>query len=253
MFSRTATSSCGAPYGVQPAQLVAQRQVRTRLRSSAGARNRAVTACAVRRQVLRIGQGHHVAGHLAQRRLVVLDDVDAAQERLHRQAATSAGRSRRWAARGWSRRSSRRATPATTPRRRWRRRCGPAPPTAAASRVWISRCSAAYASTTRSPASRSSTSTVPDCGPLSAVRRSARRAWSPRPAGPAPRRPRRPARRDGVTSTLAASGSCSAWLIRSAATCTGSAVSSARMAISVGPASASMPTTPRSSRLAAVT
>jgi hypothetical protein len=53
---------------------------------------------------------------------------------------------------------------------------------------------------------------------------------------------------DGVvTSTLAASGSCSAWLIRSAATCTGSAVSSARIAISVGPASASMPIRPRSS------
>ena len=56
-----------------------------------------------------------------------------------------------------------------------------------------------------------------------------------------------------MTSTLAASGSCSAWLIRSAATCAGSAVSSASTAISVGPASASMPTTPRSSRLAAVT
>jgi hypothetical protein len=57
----------------------------------------------------------------------------------------------------------------------------------------------------------------------------------------------------GVTSTEAASGSCSAWLIRSAATCTGSAVASARIAISVGPASASMPTRPCSSRLAAVT
>ena len=38
-----------------------------------------------------------------------------------------------------------------------------------------------------------------------------------------------------VTSTLAAISSCSAWLIRSAATCTGSAVWSARIAISVGP------------------
>ena len=38
-----------------------------------------------------------------------------------------------------------------------------------------------------------------------------------------------------MTSTAAASVSCSAWLIRSAATCTGSAVSSARIAISVGP------------------
>ena len=49
---------------------------------------------------------------------------------------------------------------------------------------------------------------------------------------------------ESVTSTAAASGSCSAWLIRSAATCTGSAVSSARIAISVGPASASMPMRP---------
>ncbi len=56
-----------------------------------------------------------------------------------------------------------------------------------------------------------------------------------------------------VTSTLAAIGSCSAWLIRSVATCTGSALSSARIAISVGPASASMPTSPRSNRFAAVT
>ena len=61
-----------------------------------------------------------------------------------------------------------------------------------------------------------------------------------------PRRGRR-----AVTRTLAAIGSCSAWLIRSAATYAGSAVSSARIAISVGPASESMPTTPRSSRLAA--
>ena len=57
----------------------------------------------------------------------------------------------------------------------------------------------------------------------------------------------------GVTSTAPASGSCSAWLIRSAATCAGSAVSSARIATSVGPASESMPISPRSSRLAAVT
>ena len=54
-----------------------------------------------------------------------------------------------------------------------------------------------------------------------------------------------------VTSTLAAAGSCSAWLIRSAATYAASALSSARIAISVGPASESMPTTPLSSRLAA--
>ena len=53
-----------------------------------------------------------------------------------------------------------------------------------------------------------------------------------------------------VTRTAAAIGSCSAWLSRSAATYAASAVSSARIAISVGPASESMPTVPLSSRLA---
>ena len=60
-------------------------------------------------------------------------------------------------------------------------------------------------------------------------------------------------RSESVTSTLAAAGSCSAWLTRSAATYAGSALSSARIAISVVPASESMPTTPRSSRFAAAT
>ena len=64
------------------------------------------------------------------------------------------------------------------------------------------------------------------------------------------RRPGRRAPRRSVTSTAAASGSCSAWLSRSAATYAGSAVSSARIRISVGPASESMPTRPLSSRLA---
>ena len=56
-----------------------------------------------------------------------------------------------------------------------------------------------------------------------------------------------------VTSTEAAITSCSAWLIRSEATNAASAVSSARIAISVGPASESMPMRPLSRRLAAVT
>ena len=55
---------------------------------------------------------------------------------------------------------------------------------------------------------------------------------------------------ESVTRTAAASGSCSAWLTRSAATYDASAVSSARIAISVGPASESMPTWPLSSRFA---
>ena len=56
-----------------------------------------------------------------------------------------------------------------------------------------------------------------------------------------------------VTSTDAATTSCSAWLMRSAATKAGSAEEPATIMISVGPASLSMPITPRSSRLAAVT
>ena len=42
---------------------------------------------AVSGQVLCAGQGDDVRRHLGQRRLVVIDDVDAAQERLHREPA----------------------------------------------------------------------------------------------------------------------------------------------------------------------
>ena len=90
---------------------------------------------------------------------------------------------------------------------------------------------------------------MPDCCPPSAVRiRSTWRVTETCLSSSASTSSA--SRSDGVTSTLAASGSCSAWLIRSAATYAGSAVSSASTAISVGPASESMPTTPLSSRLA---
>ncbi len=58
---------------------------------------------------------------------------------------------------------------------------------------------------------------------------------------------------ESVTSTEPEVGPCSAWLIRSAATSEASALSSARTAISVGPASESMPIRPANSRLAAAT
>ncbi|CAM5647361.1 hypothetical protein SCYAM73S_03921 [Streptomyces cyaneofuscatus] len=58
---------------------------------------------------------------------------------------------------------------------------------------------------------------------------------------------------ESVTRTAAASGSCSAWLIRSAATCTGSAVASARIAISVGPCLGVDADRPLKKRLAAAT
>ncbi len=55
------------------------------------------------------------------------------------------------------------------------------------------------------------------------------------------------------TSTAASSGSCSAWARRSSASQAGSAVSSARMSSSVGPATLSMPQRPISCRLASAT
>ncbi len=97
----------------------------------------------VGRQVLGVGQGADVVGHLAQGRLVVVDDVDAAQEGLHRQPAGVPGAAAGRAGRGSTRRSSRRATPARTRPTK----TAPALRTRAArsraSRVWISRCSAA--------------------------------------------------------------------------------------------------------------
>ena len=56
-----------------------------------------------------------------------------------------------------------------------------------------------------------------------------------------------------VMRTAAAITSCSAWLIKSAATSAAIAVSSATIAISVGPASESIPMIPRSARFAAAT
>ena len=132
-------------------------------------------------------------------------------------ARRCAGRCRRWAARGWTRRGSRRARPG----RRGPTKMAPALRTraarAAASSAWISRCSGAQASTTARAASRSSTSTHADWPA---------RAWLdplPVPGGRQLRgqRRRRPGRRGSgsvVISRQAASGSCSAWAIRSAAT-----------------------------------
>ena len=56
-----------------------------------------------------------------------------------------------------------------------------------------------------------------------------------------------------VTRTAGESGPCSAWESRSTATMNGSASSSAMTRISVGPANRSMPTSPKSWRLASAT
>ena len=58
---------------------------------------------------------------------------------------------------------------------------------------------------------------------------------------------------DSDTSAWRAFGSCSAWPRMSAATMDGSAVSSQMTRISVGPASRSIPTVPKSCRLASAT
>ena len=174
----------------------------------------------------------------------VVDDVDAAQERLHRQPAGVPG-----AAAG----GQHVVGPGAVVAERDRRvradedRAGVAHPAGDRARRRRSGSPGARRRRRRpraSPASRSAPARSPTARPASAVRiRSACLVGADLRAR-ARRRPRRRARRESVTSTEAASGSCSAWLIRSAATCTGSAVASARIAISVGPASASMPIAP---------
>ena len=72
----------------------------------------------------------------------------------------------------------------------------------------------------------------------------ARRRW---------RAPPRRASREVVISSDGDVGPCSAWPSRSAATSSGSAVSSAMTATSVGPATRSIPTVPKSWRLASAT
>ena len=183
----------------------------------------------------------------------VVDDVDAAQERLHGQArrvpraaaggqhvvgagavvaerdrAVRADEDRAGVAHPGGDRARRRRSGSPGARRRRRR-----PPA--------------------SPSSTADTRTPPDCVPRSAVGDPLGVLGGRRPGASSSASTASASSTESVTSTLAASGSCSAWLIRSAATCTGSAVSSARIAISVGPASESMPISPRSSRFAAVT
>ncbi len=78
---------------------------------------------------------------------------------------------------------------------------------------------------------------------------------APRPPAAGRSPPRRDRRTPGsvVTRMAGESGPCSAWLSRSAATCSGSAVASARTMTSDGPAGRSIPTSPKTSSLAAVT
>ncbi len=222
MLSRTGTSSCGAPYGRQPAQVGRGSADRRGSVTPSPPAETGLDRLAVRGQVLHVGQGDHVRGHVAQRGLGVLDEVHAAQEGLHGQAGGVPG-----AAAGGQHVVGAGAVVAERHRRPGADEdrpgvADPQRPLPRRRRVWISRCSAAYASTTRSPASRSSTRTTPLCSPVSAVvTRSVClvagtcRASSASTASTSAT--------DGVTSTLAASGSCSAWLIRSAATCAGSA------------------------------
>ena len=160
---------------------------------------------------------------------VVLDDVDAAQERLHRQPAGVPGAAAGGqhvvgagavvAQRDRRPRADEDRAGVAHPHRHLARRPGSGSPGARRRRR----------RRPRSPASRSSTRTTPDWVPSSAVViRSRVLGGGHLPGHQRPGRRRR-APRWSVTSTAPASGSCSAWLIRSAATCAGSAVSSARI------------------------
>ena len=208
---------------------------------------------AVRGQVLRVGEGHHVVGDLGERVARVVHDVDAAQEGLHGQARGVAGAAAGGQHVVGARRSSRRARPGRTGRRRSRRRCGPGRRRRRRPR-------------SGSPGARRRRRRRPRGRPRGRRRARCRTAGRPAPrlirsstclvaatCGFSSASTASASSAESVTSTAAAIVSCSAWLIRSAATCTGSAVASARIAISVGPASASMPMRPLSRRLAAAT
>ena len=108
MFSRPPRRAAERRTATAP-QVVADRQVVQG--GHDGARASARDRLAVRRQVLHGGQRHHVRRDVAQRVPVYSTGARRAG-RTARTVRRSAGRSRRWAARGWSRRSSRRATPA---------------------------------------------------------------------------------------------------------------------------------------------
>ena len=190
---------------------------------------------AVRGQVLGLGERHHVVGDLGERVARVVDDVDAAQEGLHGQAGGVAGAAAGGQHVVGARRSSRRARPAPRGRRRSRRRCGPG---RRPRRRRRSGSPGARRRTRRRPAGpprRRRPARSPDCRPASAGAIRSSMCLVAATCGSSSFSTASASSAESVTSTAAASGSCSAWLIRSAATCTGSAVSSARIAISVGP------------------
>ncbi len=80
------------------------------------------------------------------------------------------------------------------------------------------------------------------------ARRGSAASWRSTAAATASARPG-----SSVTRIDCATASCSAWASRSAATCSGSAEESATTTTSDGPAIMSMPTWPKTRRLAAAT
>ena len=172
-------------------------------------------------QVLGLGERDHVVGDLGQRVAGVVDDVHRLEERAHRQARGVAG-----AAAGGQHVVGAGAVVAerdrrVRSRRRSRRRCGPGRRHGGGVRgldlevlggVGVDDREALLEVVDQHDAGLAARPAR--CG-------SARRAGSPRPACRARPRPRRRAAREAVTSTAAASGSCSAWLSRSAATYAG--------------------------------
>ena len=172
---------------------------------------------AVRGQVLGGRQRQHMRRHLGQRARRVVDHLHLPQERHRGQARRRTGPTRRWAARGWTRRSSRPATPASRTRRTPRRRCGSGrqprrrrgsgSPGARRRRRRRPRSRRRA----RRPARRRTACRSTPAAP-------ARCAWSATPVAPAAASTASASSTEVVISTDAASGSCSACEIRSAAT-----------------------------------
>ncbi len=189
----------------------------------------------VRRQVLGRGQGQHVARDLFESGLVVVDDVDASQECLHATDPRLCRAEPGWAERGWSRRSSRRGSPASSRPRRWRPHCVPARRRQMRSRLDLEVLGSVRV---HDPQTLIDVVHQNDSG-LRAGQglADALAVFGPLHLDPDPASTASASAALSVTRTDAAITSCSAWLIMSAATLTGLAESSARIAISVGPAS----------------
>ena len=144
------------------------------------------------------------------------------EERVHPEAAGEVRAARRSAARGWSRPCSRRARPASTaPTKIAPALRHPLGERGGADRLDLQVLRAVRVDHRRGPARGRRRARSRTAGRRSAVAHALGVHGRLHPVARAWPRPRRPARRTAVTSTAAAIGSCSAWQMRSAATCIG--------------------------------